>query len=83
MTFDEILQNKPSANYNVALEKRTEGEIKMNGGNDYQLNALDNSTNRGQLKKEVEGYSDGENLYLIIHVSIIINSLRLMQNCCL
>jgi hypothetical protein len=64
MTFDEILQNKPSTNYNVALEKRTEGEIKMNGGNDYQLNALDNSTNRGQLKKEVEGYSDGENLYL-------------------
>ncbi len=64
LTFDEILQNKPSANYNVALEKRTEGEIKMNGGNDYQLNALDNSTNRGQLKKDVEAYSDGENLYL-------------------
>ena len=64
LTFDEILQNKPSANYNVELEKRTEGEIKMNGGNDYQLNALDKSTNRSQLKKEVEAYSDGENLYL-------------------
>lgn len=64
LSFEEILQNKPSANYNVALEKRTEGEIKMNGGNDYQLNALDKSTNRGQLKKEVEAYSDGENLYI-------------------
>lgn len=64
LSFEEILQNKPSANYNVALEKRTEGEIKMNGGNDYQLNALDKSTNRSQLKKEVEAYSDGENLYI-------------------
>lgn len=64
LSFEEIIQNKPSANYNVALEKRTEGEIKMNGGNDYQLNALDKSTNRSQLKKEVEAYSDGENLYI-------------------
>lgn len=64
LTFEEILQNKPSAKYNVELEKRTEGEIKMNGGNDYQLNALDKSTNRSQLKKDVEAYSDGENLYL-------------------
>ena len=64
LSFEEIIQNKPSANYNVELEKRTEGEIKMNGGNDYQLNALDKSTNRSQLKKEVEAYSDGENLYI-------------------
>lgn len=64
LSFEEIIQNKPSANYNVKLEKRTEGEIKMNGGNDYQLNALDKSTNRSQLKKEVEAYSDGENLYI-------------------
>lgn len=64
LSFEEIIQNKPSANYNIALEKRTEGEIKMNGGNDYQLNALDNSTNRSDLKKVVDAYSDGENLYL-------------------
>jgi len=64
LSFEEITQNKPSANYNVELEKRTEGEIKMNGGNDYQLNAIDKSTNRSQLKKEVEAYSDGENLYI-------------------
>ena len=64
LSFEEIIQNKPSANYNVELEKRTEGEIKMNGGNDYQLNALDKSTNRSDLKKVVEAYSDGENLYL-------------------
>jgi hypothetical protein len=64
LSFEEIIQNKPGANYNVELEKRTEGEIKMNGGNDYQLNALDKSTNRSQLKKEIEAYSDGENLYI-------------------
>ena len=64
LTFEEVLQNKPNANYNVELEIRTEREIKMNGGNDYQLNALDNSTNRSQLKKDVEAYSDGQNLYL-------------------
>jgi hypothetical protein len=64
LSFEEIIQNKPSANYNVEIEKRTEGEIKMNGGNDYQLNALDKSTNRSDLKKVVDAYSDGENLYL-------------------
>lgn len=64
LTFEEILQNKPSVNYNVELEKRTEGEIKMNGGNDYQLNTLDKLISRSQLKKDVEAYSDGDNLYL-------------------
>jgi methyltransferase-like protein len=64
LTYDEVIANKPSANYNVELEKRTENEIKMNGGNDYQLNALDGTTNRSNLKKLVIAYSDGENLYL-------------------
>lgn len=64
LSYEEIIQNKPSANYNVELEKRTEGEIKMNGGNDYQLNPLDKSTDRAELKKVVDAYSDGENLYL-------------------
>lgn len=64
LSYDEVIANKPSANYNVVLEKRTESEIKMNGGNDYQLNTLDDSTNRSDLKKLVVAYSDGENLYL-------------------
>lgn len=64
MTYNEIINKKPSANYNVELETRTQGEIKMNGGNDYQLNALDNSTSRSELKKVVVAYSDGENLYM-------------------
>jgi hypothetical protein len=63
-TFDEILQNKPSADYNVELEKRGDGKIKLNGGNDFQLNALDNTIKRSNLKNDFEAYSDGENLYL-------------------
>ena len=64
LTFEEIIQNNPSADYNVELEKRTETEIKKNEGNDYKLNPLDKSIDRGLLEKRVYAYSDGDNLYL-------------------
>lgn len=40
MSFQEVKEKKPSENYTVELEKISKGKIKMNGGNDYQLNPV-------------------------------------------
>jgi len=45
-------------------ELRTKGKIKMNGGNDYQLNPVDKNVKRKVLKKQVYAYSDGNDLFL-------------------
>ncbi len=64
MNFEEILNKKPSQQYNLKVEKRTMGDIKMNGGNDYKLISPDNSVPKKTLKKEVWAYSTGDTLYL-------------------
>ena len=64
MNFQEVMNKKPSQNYNVELEKRTKGKIKMNGGNDYQLNPVDKNVKKKILKREVYAYSDGTDLFL-------------------
>lgn len=64
MNFQEIKEVSPSQNYNVALEKRSKSKIKMNGGNDYQLNALDENLKGNVLKKDIYAYSDGNDLFL-------------------
>ena len=64
MNFDEVINKRPSKDYNVELEKRSVAKIKMNGGNDYQLNSRDKSVKRKVLKKQVYAYSDGNKLYL-------------------
>ncbi len=64
MSFLEVIDKNPSENYNVELEKRTRGKIKMNGGNDYQLNSVNKNVKRKVLKKQVYAYSDGSDLFL-------------------
>ena len=64
MNFIEVIEKKPSKNYTVDLEQRSQGKIKMNGGNDYQLNPVDKSVEMKFLKREVFAYSDGTDLYL-------------------
>ena len=50
MNFQEVMNKKPSENFNVELEKRSKGKIKMNGGNDYQLNPVDKNVKKKILK---------------------------------
>ena len=51
MNFQEVKEKKPSKNYAVELEKRSKGKIKMNGGNDYQLNPVNKNVKKKVLKK--------------------------------
>ena len=64
MRFQEVIDKNPSENDTVELEKRTKGKIKMNGGNDYQLNPVDKNVKRKVLKKQVYAYFDGNDLVL-------------------
>lgn len=64
MNIQEVFDKKPSEDYNVELEKRSSGKIKMNGGNDYQINSEDKAVKRSFLLKDVYAYSEGSELYL-------------------
>ena len=64
MSFDEIKLKSPSVSVELSVEKRTKGDIKMNGGNDYRLYIEDKSIPKKVIKKEYIGYSDGDTLYL-------------------
>ena len=64
MDLQEVLDKAPSKTAHVELEHRTPGKIKMNGGNDYQINALDKDVKRSFFLKEVFAYSDGTDLYI-------------------
>src|SRR5690606_22909075 len=64
MNLQEVLDKKPSVDHKVELEQRSPGKIKMNGGNDYQLNSEDKSVKRSFLFKEVYAYSENSDLYL-------------------
>jgi len=64
MTLEEILLKNPSENRTLEIEKRTTGDIRFSGGNDYKLISPDKSIKKKILKRKVLAYSDGDTLYL-------------------
>ncbi len=64
MDLQEVLNKAPSGDFSVELEKRSTGKIKMNGGNDYQINSADKAVKKTFLLKDVYAYSEGSDLYL-------------------
>lgn len=64
MSFDEIKTKEPSFELNLLIEKRSEGDIRMHGGNDYKLLSEDKDVTKSFLKKDIVAYSDGDTLYL-------------------
>ena len=63
-TLQELLNRMPTAQYKVEVEQRSEGRIKMNGGNDYQLNPMDKSVKKSFLRNKLIAYSDGADLLI-------------------
>lgn len=64
MSFEEIVDKTPSQQYALEVEKRTKGDIKMVGGNDYKIISADKAIKTKIIKKEMWAYSDGDTLYL-------------------
>lgn len=63
-SLQEVLEKTPSSDFDVEIERRSKGKIKMVAGNDYQLNPIDKSVKKKFLKKELYAYSDGSSLFL-------------------
>ena len=64
MSLEEVNNKTPSMDFRLNWEKRTQGDIKMWGGNDYELTSDDNSIKKRTIKKEIFAYSDGEYMFI-------------------
>jgi len=64
MSFKEVLTKTPSEDHQLAIKKRTNLDIKMNGGNDYKLISANNTIKREFLKKKIFAYSTGDSLFI-------------------
>jgi hypothetical protein len=64
MNFDELKSKSPSQDFELEIVERTNGDIQMNGGNDYKLISPDKSIKKKILLTEIWAISDGENLYI-------------------
>jgi hypothetical protein len=64
MSFDEIINKNPSKQLDLKVIKRTMGDIKMVGGNDYKIESNDKSVPKNTIKREIWAYSLGDTLYL-------------------
>ncbi|MFB9053932.1 DUF6563 family protein [Formosa undariae] len=51
MSFNEILNRTRSRQLDLKLLRRTQGDIKKNGGNDFKLESEDNSMSKKTIKK--------------------------------
>ncbi|MEP4531895.1 MAG: DUF6563 family protein [Cyclobacteriaceae bacterium] len=64
MSFEEIISKSPSVTAELEIERRTSGDIKMNGGNDYKIHSIDKSISKKTIKKEIWAYSSGDTLFI-------------------
>ncbi|MEP0365446.1 MAG: DUF6563 family protein [Cyclobacteriaceae bacterium] len=64
MSFEEIISKSPSVTAELEIERRTSGDIKMNGGNDYKIRSIDKSMSKKTIKKEIWAYSSGDTLFI-------------------
>lgn len=64
MSLEEIENKTPSMDATLNWEKRTQVDIKMWGGNDYELTCDDKSIKKKTIKKEIFAYSDGEYMFI-------------------
>ena len=71
LSFEEIRSKYPSLMEELEISRRTNAEIKMNGGKDYELFKSDKSISKKIIKQEYYIYSNGDSLYInCIHYKI-------------
>ncbi len=64
LSLDEIKQKSPSIVTKLNIHRRSKGDIKMNGGNDYKILSPDKSIRKKTIKKEYLAYSNGDSLFI-------------------
>ncbi len=64
MNIRELSKKTPSSTTNLSVEKRTPGQIKMTGGNDYKVTSNDKSFSKKEIRKNILAYSTGDTLFI-------------------
>lgn len=64
MSFEEIINKSPSKQLDLEIEKRSIGDIRMSGGNDFKITSKDKNIPTKTLKRELWAYSFGDTLFL-------------------
>ena len=64
LSIDEIISKNPSNQIELEVTRRTRGDIKMVGGNDYKLTSGDKSISKKKIRKQILGYSNGDTLFI-------------------
>lgn len=60
--YEEFKAENPSIPFVFKIEKRTKGDIKMNGGNDYKI--FSDSIDTKTIKREIYAVSTGDTLFI-------------------
>ncbi len=63
LQISDLRKETPNLTPEIEIEKRTNSKIKMVGGNDYQLNPINDDIKKSFIKKKPLLYSDGKDLY--------------------
>jgi hypothetical protein len=64
MNLKELLNKQPSIPFVFQIEKRTKGDIRMTGGNDYKVHSEVDSISKKKIKNEIYAISTGDTLFL-------------------
>ena len=64
LSLEKLQQNLPTPVADVHARKRTNGDIEMNGGNDYRLESSVDSLSKKYLKSKVFAFAHNDSLFL-------------------
>ncbi|MBK8498090.1 MAG: hypothetical protein IPL52_04555 [Flavobacteriales bacterium] len=64
LTIDELRARTPSVPFQFNILRRTKGDIVMNGGNDYKVEATNDTLKKKFFVREIYAISTGDTLFL-------------------
>lgn len=64
MTATQLRNKTPEFKSRLLVEKRGEGDVAFNGGNDYRLEPLNDSLSKKTVKNEVYAYVTNDSIFL-------------------
>ncbi len=71
MTLEQLRKRKPTFDADFTVIRRTQGDIGMNGGNDYEIKSTIDSINKKFIKKTMVAYVRNDSVFInCIHYGI-------------
>src|SRR5689334_7744350 len=64
MSYEELKSGKPSHAGEFTVERRSESDIFMVGGNDYKIKSANDSASKGDIKRMYYAISTGDSVFI-------------------